>query len=270
MKHFYAGLALAAALVAPVEAARAIIPGQTYNFCASGSFTFCGSVSMSVTYVSPGRYTVNLVVVNRSQLFANPALSAPNFTVIGLDNILPSGEAFASPNNFHVKQATGWSGTGYTYGTSDVCTGTACYTAYSDKQNGGGVRVDLEAATSNGANYSISSNCQGDGKPVQGKNDLMTCSRGTDQTLWKPVKISFDVTQNITSADLYVKAITYGASLECTSGYVGTARLDCAPTGTTVTPEPATITLFATGLLGVLGSARLVRRRRSGTENEQG
>ena len=262
MKRFLTSLALFAAVLAPVEAARAIVPGQTYNFCASGSFTFCGSVTMSVTYNSPGHYTVNLVVVNRSALFSNPALSAPNFTVIGLDNIIPSGEVFANPINFHVKQATGWSGTGYTYGTSDVCTGDTCYTTFADKQNGGGVRVDLEAATSNGANYSISSNCAGDGAAVQGKNDLLTCGRGSNQTLWKPVKISFDVTQNITSADLYVKAITGAASLECTSGYVGTARLDCAPTGTTTTPEPATLTLMATGLLGVFGRATWVRRRR--------
>lgn len=263
MKRFLTGLALSAAVLAPVQAARALVPGQTYNFCAAGSFTFCGSVTMSVTYISPGRYTVNLVVVNRSQLFSNPALSAPNLTVIGLDNILPGGTAFAAPQNFHVKQATGWNGTGYTYGTSDVCAGDKCYTTFSDKQNGGGVRVDLEAATSNGANYSLSSNCLGDGKPVQGQNDLLTCGRGNDQTLWKPVKISFDVTQNITSADLYVKAISGVGSLECSQGYVGTARLDCAPTGTTTTPEPATITLMATGLLAVFGRATIVRRRKN-------
>jgi hypothetical protein len=247
------GLVALAAVLAPTSA-KAVTPGATYNFCGGSGFTFCASVNMGVAANATGGYTVTLDVVNRS--LASGSNAPAQFVSVGLENVLPSGEQLATPTNFRLQQGT-WNGTAYVF--ADACGATpTCWNMATNKTEGGGVNVDFDANTTQGNQISIASNCLAS-ETHWNVTPINSCGRGTVAALWRPVRISFDVTKDITSADLYVKAIANG-STECLTG---SAKLACtmSPPVTTA-PEPATMTLFASGLamLGVAGR----RRRRNG------
>jgi hypothetical protein len=251
MKRVIQVLALAAVLVPTT--ARAVTPGATYNFCGGSGFTFCASVNMAVAPNGVGGYTVTLDVLNRSLPTGSNA--AAQFVSVGLDNVLPPGERLATPSNFRLQQGT-WNGTSYVF--ADVCgANPACWNMATNKTEGGGVRVDFDGNTTQGNQISIASNCLAS-DPHWNVAPINTCAQGNVAALWRPVRISFNVTQNITSADLYIKAVANG-STECLTG---SSRIPCTmgPPVTTA-PEPATMTLFGSGLamLGVAGR----RRRRS-------
>lgn len=246
-------LAAVAGLLAPASA-RAVTPGATYNFCGGSGFTFCASVNFAVAANPAGGYTVTLDVLNRS--LASGSNAPAQFVSVGLENVLPPGERMATPANFRLQQGT-WNGTSYVF--ADVCgANPTCWNMATNQTEGGGVRVDFDANTTQGNQVSISSNCSAS-DPHWNVDPIDSCGRGSVAALWRPVRISFNVTQAITSADLYVKAIANG-STECLTG---SSQLPCtmAPPVTTA-PEPATMTLFASGL-AMLGVARH-RRRRSG------
>jgi hypothetical protein len=247
------GLVALAGVLLPASA-RAVTPGATYNFCGGSGFTFCASVNMAVAANTSGGYTVTLDVLNRS--LPSGSAAPAQFVSVGLENVLPPGERLATPSNFRLQQGT-WNGTSYVF--ADVCgANPTCWNMATNKTEGGGVNVDFDANTTQGNQISIASNCLAS-ESHWNVTPINTCARGTVAALWRPVRISFNVTQNITSADLYIKAIANG-STECLTG---TTRLACtmAPPVTTA-PEPATMTLFASGL-AMLGVARH-RRRRSG------
>lgn len=248
MKRLLMGLALVAMLTP--ASASAVTPGSTYNFCGGTVFTFCASVNMSVVGNGAGGYTVALEVLNRS--VAQGSNAPAQFVAIALDNVLPPGERLASPSNFRLRQGA-WNGTGYTY--TDVCgANPTCWNMALNQTEGGGRRLDFDANTTLGNQVSISSNCSPT-DPHWNQDPINTCARGSDPTRWRPVMISFDVTQPITSADLYVKAIANGSD-HCITGSTCVMQ----PPVTTV-PEPATMTLFVSGLAALTGVARFRRRR---------
>ena len=250
MKRLLVGLA-AVAVLTP-SSARAVTPGGTYNFCGGSGFTFCASVQMSVVANATGGYTVTLQVANRS--LATGTNAPAQFVAIGLDNVLPPGETLATPSNFRLQQGI-WNGTQYVF--ADVCgANPTCWNMATNKTEGGAVRLDFDANTTLGNQVSIASNCSAT-DPHWNQNPINTCAQGSDQTLWRPVRISFDVTQGISSADLYVKAIANG-STHCMTG--STCVME--PPVTAV-PEPATMTLLATGLAALSGIAKR-RRRKNG------
>jgi uncharacterized protein (TIGR03382 family) len=248
MKRLLAASILVGVL-APTSA-KAVTPGSTYDFCGGSGFTFCASVTMSVAANTTGGYTVTLDVLNRS---AGVGSNAPaQFVSVGLENVLPTGERLATPSNFKLQQGS-WNGTSYVF--SDVCgANPTCWNMATNQTEGGGVNVDFDGNTTQGNQISIASNCLAT-EAHWNISPINSCGRGTDAALWRPVRISFNVTQNITSADLYIKAIANG-STECQTGSVKTP---CTNVPVTTTPEPATMTLVASGLLA-LG---LVRRRRN-------
>ena len=206
------GFALMVALLVPGEA-RAVTPGSTYNFCGGSGFTFCASINLSVTARPGGGYTVAMVVTNRS--VASGTNAPAQFVSIGLDNVLPPGESLASPSNFHFQQGS-WNGTTFSNGV-DICgSNPTCWNMATNKNEAGGVKVDFDANTTIGNHASIASNCLAN-EPHWNVFVINTCGRGTDLAAWRPVQISFDVTQAITSTDLYVKAIANG-STECITG----------------------------------------------------
>ena len=246
------GLAALAGSLAPASA-MAVTPGATYNFCGGSGFTFCASVNMAVAPNATGGYTVTLDVINRS--LASGSNAPAQFVSVGLENVLPSGERLSTPSNFKLQQGT-WNGMTYVF--TDVCGATpTCWNMATNQTEGGGVNLDFDANTTQGNQVSISSNCLASDAHWN-VAPINSCGRGSVAALWRPVRISFNVTQNITSADLYVKAIANG-STECLTG---STNLVCtmAPPVTTA-PEPATMTLFASGL-AMLGVARQRRRRR--------
>ncbi len=244
-------LALGVASLTPRESAHAVTPDGTYNFCGGSGFTFCASVNLTVTARPGGGYTVAMVVLNTS---TGTGGNAPaQFVSVGLDNVLPPGESLASPSNFRFQQGD-WDGVTFSNGTN-VCGATpTCWNMATNKTEGGGVKVDFDANTSLGNQVSIASNCSAS-DPHWNVQPINTCGQQGNATLWKPVLISFDVTQAITSADIYVKAIANG-STECLTGS-SQPSIACVPV--IATPEPASLLLVGSGL-AVFG---LVWRRKS-------
>jgi hypothetical protein len=247
------GLVALVGVLAPATA-KAVTPGATYNFCGGSGFTFCASVNMAVAANPTGGYTVTLDILNRS--LPSGSNAPAQFVSVGLENVLPPGERLATPSNFRLQQGT-WNGTSYVF--ADVCGASpTCWNMATNKTEGGGVNLDFDANTTQGNQISIASNCLASDAHWN-VSPLDTCAQGSVAALWRPVRISFNVTQNITSADLYVKAIANG-STECLTG---STKLVCTTTPpVTTAPEPATMTLFASGL-AMLGVAR--HRRRRGT-----
>ena len=249
MKRLFVGLMVLTVLIP--ASAKAVTPGSTYNFCGGTAFTFCASVNLSVVANATGGYTVSLEVLNRS--VANGTNAPAQFVAVGLDNVLPPGERLSSPSNFRLQQGT-WNGSQYIF--ADVCgTNPTCWNMATNKTEGGGVRVDFDANTTLGNQVSIASNCSAS-DPHWNVDPINTCARGSDATLWRPVRLSFDVTQNISSADLYVKAIANGSD-HCTTASTCTM----VPPPVTAVPEPATMTLVASGLAALSGLARRKRRK---------
>jgi len=239
-------LALCAALCAPMADAQAVTPGSTYNFCGGSGFTFCASVNISVTANNNGGYTVAMVVANRS--VASGSNAPAQFVSVGLDNVLPPGESLASPSNFRFLQGN-WDGTTFSNGVNVCGSVPTCWNMATNKNEAGGVKVDFDANTTTGNQTSLSSNCS-DAEAHWNVSPVNTCARGSSFSLWKPVQISFDVTQAITSADIYIKAIANG-STECLTG-TSKPSISCTmQPPVTATPEPATMILLATGMAGL-------------------
>jgi hypothetical protein len=258
-------LGLAVAVLVPVSA-RAVTPGGTYNFCGGSGFSFCASVNLSVTANAGGGYKVTMVVVNQT---VGVGSTAPGqFVAIGLDNVLPPGEKLATPSNFKFQQGT-WNGTGYDW--SNVCgSNPICWNMATNQKEGGGVKVDFDANTTFGDNVALSSNCSGR-EAHYGFLPINTCGEGSDPAAWKPVQISFDVTQAISSADIYVMAVGATGTTQCSTGGSGTGACKMALVSpiavtppVTAVPEPATITLLAGGMAALSGFARIRRRRNAG------
>ena len=254
MKRFVVGLA-AVALLTPASA-RAVTPGSTYNFCGGNGFTFCASVKMTVVANASGGYSVTIEVANRS--LATGSNAPAQFVSVGLDNVLPPGETLSSPSNFKFEQGT-WNGTQYVW--ADVCgSNPTCWNMATNKTEGGGVKVDFDANTTLGNQVSIASNCSATDAHWN-VNPINTCAQGSDKTVWRPVRISFNVTQYVSSADIYIKAIANG-STECLTG---SSTIPCTLVPETAVPEPATMTLLGSGLAALAGVARGRRRKGVGS-----
>ncbi len=242
--------------------AQAVEPGSTYNFCGGSGFTFCASVNISVTARAGGGYTVAMVVANRS--LASGSNAPAQFVSVGLDNVLPPGETLATPSNFRFLQGD-WNGTIFSNGVNVCGSVPTCWNMATNKNEAGGVKVDFDANTTIGNHTSISSNCS-DTEAHWNISPVNTCARGSSLALWKPVQISFDVTQAITSADIYIKAIANG-STECLTGNAKPS-ISCVmqPPVTqppvTATPEPASMVLLATGMAGLGFYTRRKRQAR--------
>lgn len=243
MKRLVAATALALAVLTPGQAHA--IGSKTYDFC-GGSYSgytglaFCASVNVSVAAASnadglthaAGAYTVSMEITNKSG--ENGSYLNSLFIQIGLDNL---SNDLANPTNVRISQG----GTVICTNVTDILTGKAkCYNVQEEKTAAGGVRLDFLASASNGVSQYAIASCTS-----TTTGTLHTCPASG------PIRISFDVTKDFNPNDgveVYVKAQGQLGSTECETG---TNTISCAPP-TTVTPEPATLTLLGAGIMVVL------------------
>ena len=252
MKKVLASAALGALLLLP-SSARAV-GTKVYDFCGGSysgytGFAFCASVTVTVQAASnadgvthaAGAYTVSMDIVNKSG--ENGSYLNSMFIQIGLDNLIND---LATPTNVRISQG----GTTICLNTTDVLSGKAnCYNVQEDKKAAGGVRLDFLATASNGVSQYAITSCTA---TVSG---LHSCPGN-------PVRISFDVVNDFNPNDgvqVYVKSQGQLGSTECVTA---NGPISCSTPPTTVTPEPATVGLLATGLAGVL---LIGHRRRKAT-----
>jgi hypothetical protein len=190
MRRHLAVLTLAAALVAPVSAARAA------SFCTNGSFggvseQFCFSTTLNLNSATGA---VQLAVTNVSGT-GTPLLTGVGFLI-------------DSPN-FSV-------------------TGKA-----------------------NGVDFEFLAQTQG----VQGAIPV----GGTVTFNFTLAGLNVNSLATVQAGAIYVKAQGLPSSLECTTGGANGGVSACTPT--TSTPEPASLILLGTGLLGVFGVGYQRRKR---------
>lgn len=246
---------LAAALLAAVPAAAHAGGTRSWEVCGGTSFQTCASVVVTVTprpASQGGGAVVTMQIRNLSG--SNNTYAGTVFTNVGLDNVIPSS----------INVITDMRSSSYLLSVTGPCmTGPNCdYSRYwsltNDAQNGGGVRIDLNAGTTNGSRYSIASSCNNGLAP--GHNLYFVTGCGPQQGGF--VTLSFAVTGDFNPAltgDLFLKGQNgpNGQSTTC----ITTAgdKQNCYPTSTV--PEPITAALFGTGLLAMGGVRRVMRRR---------
>lgn len=245
-------------------ASSASAQSKNWTVCGGNNFATCASVTVSIS-----GNVVTMTVMNLSG--TNGTYGGTIFTGIGLYNVpsnvcLVSGSVCATtPVQSAMSGPTAASNKG---------TPSAWY-VQNDKQIGGGIKLDLVGQTGNNTstiNNGIADNCLLSAVPGGKNNFWMDPACGTagvqnPGTNGGFVVFSFHVNQswNLDNTELLVKGQNgpNGQSTEC---FTGTSPNGQAANCFTV-PEPTTVALLASGLVGLSGAGLLRRRRGSDVGN---
>src|SRR5437660_6087175 len=230
---------------------------RSWNVCGGNTFNTCASVNLTVTGT-----TVTMQVWNLSG--TNGTYGGTVFTGVGLFNVPDAVSAVAGQVTMSGPSRTG--------------DNPSAWWVTNDKQIGGGINLDMVAQSNDGTgaiDNSIANNCLLGALP-NGKNDLWmnpTCGTGSvtnPGTNGGFVVFSFQVTStwdpDAEGTELLVKGQNgpHGWSTECITG---TGKNSNCGGGGNVAPEPVSMALLGTGLMGLSGVGFLRRRRRNVTES---
>ena len=232
-------------LVPSVSAAQT----KSWNVCGGNAFATCASVHLAVTG--------NQVTVNVWNLSGyNGSAASTVFTAIGFEGI----------GNVALAGSPAPTMTGPVRGGDTP----AVWGFRNNKQVGGGVTLDIvgmSGGNNTSVNNSIASGCASNASLPGGSNELWMnpCSAPTALGGAGWVTITFAITGSwdVDQTYLLVKGQNgpNGQSTECITGGVNE---NCVPN---VVPEPITMVLLGSGLMGV-GGFRAFQRRRKGAPPE--